>query len=248
MAMMAIVAVLAVITMLTNKKPAQRILDNAEAIAATAAEEDAPKVGIAKVVFSNFGLFLLAVGLLCAGQGAFQAQYPNLLENGYGVAQSLSAANLSVASVLGLIVLVAAEKFVARYGNLSLFKLSAVASIVVIGIAYVIAEAGMSLHYIIPLALFLVYLQGITVTDMISPAIAARLTFVGGGLTQGLMMFFISLGFGMGSVISGIAVDGFGWAALPFAILGLTISAYICVLIVGMKHKASVKREQMKSA
>ncbi|WP_394151696.1 MFS transporter [Vibrio maritimus] len=248
MGMMAIVAVLAVITMLTNKKPAQRILDNAEAIAAAAAEEDAPKVGIAKVVFSNFGLFLLAVGLLCAGQGAFQAQYPNLLENGYGVAQSLSAANLSVASVLGLIVLVAAEKFVARYGNLSLFKLSAVASIVVIGIAYVIAEAGMSLHYIIPLALFLVYLQGITVTDMISPAIAARLTFVGGGLTQGLMMFFISLGFGMGSVISGIAVDGFGWAALPFAILGLTIAAYVCVLIVGMKHKAAVKREQMKSA
>ncbi len=147
-----------------------------------------------------------------------------------------------------LVVLVAAEKFVARFGNLSLFKLSAVASIVVIGIAYVIAEAGMSLHYIIPLALFLVYLQGITVTDMISPAIAARLTFVGGGLTQGLMMFFISLGFGLGSVISGIAVDGYGWAALPFAILGLTIAAYVCVVIVGMKHKAAVKREQIKSA
>lgn len=106
----------------------------------------------------------------------------------------------------------------------------------------------MSLHYIIPLALFLVYLQGITVTDMISPAIAARLTFVGGGLTQGLMMFFISLGFGLGSVISGIAVDGYGWAALPFAILGLTIAAYVCVVIVGMKHKAAVKREQITSA
>jgi MFS family permease len=248
MAMMAIVAVLAVITMATNKKPAQRILDNAEAMAAAAAEDDAPKVGFVKVIFSNFGLFLLAVGLLCAGQGAFQAQYPNLLENGYGVSQSLSAANLSVASILGLVILVAAEKFVARFGNLSLFKLSAVASIVVIGIAYVIAEAGMSLHYIIPLALFLVYLQGITVTDMISPAIAARLTFVGGGLTQGLMMFFISLGFGFGSVISGIAVDGYGWAALPFAILGLTIAAYVCVVIVGMKHKAAVKREQIKSA
>ncbi|MGR5286768.1 MFS transporter [Vibrio maritimus] len=248
MAMMAIVAVLAVITMLTNKKPAQRILDNAEAMAAAAAEDDAPKVGFVKVIFSNFGLFLLAVGLLCAGQGAFQAQYPNLLENGYGVSQSLSAANLSVASILGLVILVAAEKFVARFGNLSLFKLSAVASIVVIAIAYVIAEAGMSLHYIIPLALFLVYLQGITVTDMISPAIAARLTFVGGGLTQGLMMFFISLGFGFGSVISGIAVDGYGWAALPFAILGLTIAAYVCVVIVGMKHKAAVKREQIKSA
>ncbi|MGR5501785.1 MFS transporter [Vibrio sp. DNB22_10_4] len=247
-AMMAIVAVLAVITMLTNKKPAQRILDNAEAMAAAAAEDDAPKVGFVKVIFSNFGLFLLAVGLLCAGQGAFQAQYPNLLENGYGVSQSLSAANLSVASILGLVILVAAEKFVARFGNLSLFKLSAVASIVVIAIAYVIAEAGMSLHYIIPLALFLVYLQGITVTDMISPAIAARLTFVGGGLTQGLMMFFISLGFGFGSVISGIAVDGYGWAALPFAILGLTIAAYVCVVIVGMKHKAAVKREQIKSA
>ncbi|WP_239670699.1 hypothetical protein [Vibrio variabilis] len=49
-------------------------------------------------------------------------------------------------------------------------------------------------------------------------------------------------------MISGIAVDGYGWAALPFAILGLTIAAYVCVVIVGMKHKAAVKREQIKSA
>ncbi|SEG27739.1 MFS transporter [Vibrio hangzhouensis] len=247
-AMMAIVAVLMVITMLTNKKAAQRILDNAEAVAAAAAEEDAPKVGFVKVVFSNFGLFLLAVGLLCAGQGAFQAQYPNLLENAYGVAQSLSAANLSVASVLGLVVLVGAEKFVTRFGNLSLFKLSAVASIAVIVVLYLIAEMGVSLHYVLPLALVLVYLQGITVTDMISPAIAARLTFVGGGLTQGLMMFFISLGFGLGSVISGVAVDGFGWAALPFSILVLTAASYVCILIVGAKHKASVKHKQQEAA
>ncbi len=188
--MMAIVAVLFVITMFTNKAAAQRVLDNAEA-SAEADVDGKEDVGLAKSLFSNFGLFLLAVGLLCAGQGAFQAQYPNLLENAYGVAQSLSAANLSVASVVGLFILIAAERFVARYGNLSLFKVSAIASIVVIGLLYVIAEAGMSVHYIITLGLFLIYLQGITITDMISPAIAARLTVVGGGLTQGLMMFFI---------------------------------------------------------
>jgi predicted MFS family arabinose efflux permease len=96
--------------------------------------------------------------------------------------------------------------------------------------------------------LFLIYLQGITITDMISPAIAARLTVVGGGLTQGLMMFFISLGFAAGSVISGVAVDGFGWAALPFAILALTIAAYVCIVIVGVKHKASVKHKQQQAA
>ncbi|MFC5078116.1 Major Facilitator Superfamily protein [Vibrio thalassae] len=245
--MMAIVVVLFVITMFTNKAAAQRVLANAEA-SAEADVDGKEDVGLVKSLFSNFGLFLLAVGLLCAGQGAFQAQYPNLLENAYGVAQSLSAANLSVASVVGLFILIAAERFVARYGNLSLFKVSAIASIIVIGLLYVIAEAGMSVHYIITLGLFLIYLQGITITDMISPAIAARLTVVGGGLTQGLMMFFISLGFAAGSVISGVAVDGFGWAALPFAILALTIAAYVCIVIVGAKYKASVKHKQRQAA
>lgn len=245
--MIAIVVVLFFVTLFTNKAAAQRVLDNAEA-SSQSEEEGQESGGLVKSLFSNFGLFLLAVGLLCAGQGAFQAQYPNLLENAYGVAQSLSAANLSVASVVGLFVLVGAERFVARFGNLSLFKVSAIASIIVIGLLYVIAETGMGVHYIITLGLFLIYLQGITITDMISPAIAARLTVVGGGLTQGLMMFFISLGFAAGSVISGVAVDGFGWAALPFAILGLTIASYVCIVIVGMKHKAAVKREQIKSA
>ena len=242
-AMMVLVAVLLVVTMMSNKQAAQRIVDNAELVAQQNREDEAEKVGFSKVLFSNFGLFLLAVGLLCAGQGAFQAQYPNLMENAYSVAQSMSAANLSIASVLGLIVLVGAEKYVTKFGALSLFKLSCVVSIVVIAGLYFIAEAGLSIGFIIPLGLVLVYLQGITVTDMISPAIAARLTFVGGGFTQGLMMFFISLGFGLGSVVSGIAIDGWGWSALPFAILALTVAAYVCILIVGIKHKATAKVE-----
>ncbi|MGV2990131.1 MFS transporter [Vibrio sp. E150_011] len=243
-AMMVLVAVLLVVTMMTNKKAAQRIVDNAEMVAQKNSDESAEKVSMTKVLFSNFGLFLLAVGLLCAGQGAFQAQYPNLMENAYDVVQSMSAANLSIASVLGLFVLVGAEKYVTKFGALSLFKLSTVASIIVMAGLYFIAESGLSLGFIIPLGLVLIYLQGITVTDMISPAIAARLTFVGGGFTQGLMMFFISLGFGLGSVISGIAIDGWGWAALPFAILALTIAAYVCILIVGAKHKMTAKLEQ----
>ncbi|MCW8346458.1 MFS transporter [Vibrio sp. ZSDZ65] len=243
-AMIIAVAVLFVITIATNKAAAQRIIDNADAMAAEAAKEDAPKVSLFKVLFSNFGLFLVAVGILCAGQGAFQAQYPNLMENGYGVAQSLSAATLSVAAVLGLFVLVLAEKFVAKYGSISLFKLCAVISIAVIGALYFIAEAAMVLPYLIPLALVLVYLQGITITDMISPAIAARLTLVGGGYTQGLMMFFISLGFGLGSVVSGVAVDGYGWSALPLAILGLTVISYVCILIVASKQKKQLADEQ----
>ncbi|MFA0441378.1 hypothetical protein BCU70_15310 [Vibrio sp. 10N.286.49.C2] len=236
-AMIVAVAILFVITITTNKKAAQRIIDNADAMAAAAQEESAPKTGLFKVLFSNFGLFLVAVGILCAGQGAFQAQYPNLMENGYGVAQSLSAATLSVAAVLGLFVLVLAEKFVAKYGAISLFKLCALISIAVVAVLYFIAEAAMVLPYVIPLALVLVYLQGITITDMISPAIAARLTLVGGGYTQGLMMFFISLGFGLGSVVSGVAVDGYGWSALPLSILGLTVISYVCILVVAYKQK-----------
>jgi predicted MFS family arabinose efflux permease len=70
---------------------------------------------------------------------------------------------------------------------------------------------------------------------MVCPAIASRLTPVGGGYTQGLMMFYISLGFGFGGVVSGIAVDSFGWASLPLAIGGLSALSLVCILIVGAK-------------
>jgi MFS family permease len=236
MLMMAIVALLLVVTMATNKQAAQRILDNAEARAKQAAlEADAPKVNILKIVFSNFGLFMLAVLLLCAGQGAFQAQFPNLMENAYGISQSMSTATLSVTSVVGIFLLFATEKYIAARGPISLFKLCAIISIVVIGGLFVIASGNMQLHYLIVLTLVMVYLQGITVTDMVCPAIASRLTPVGGGYTQGLMMFYISLGFGFGGVVSGIAVDCFGWASLPLAIGGLSALSLVCILIVGAK-------------
>ncbi|MGR5456828.1 MFS transporter, partial [Vibrio alfacsensis] len=90
-------------------------------------------------------------------------------------------------AVLGLIVVVMAERFSAKFGPAALFRLCTVASIVVVAALYFIAEFQLIPTIIFPVALVIIYLQGITVTDMCSPAVASRLTRVGAGYTQGLM-------------------------------------------------------------
>jgi predicted MFS family arabinose efflux permease len=246
--MMVTVAVLSVITFLTNKEAGQRVLDTAEAREKAAAEEAQEKVNLIKVIFSKFGLFLFAVAALCAGQGAFQAQFPNLMKNAFTVSEALSATSLSISAVLGLIIVVAAERFSAKFGPTALFKLCTVASIVVIAALYFIAELQFIPTVILPMALVIIYLQGITVTDMCSPAVASRLTRVGAGYTQGLMMFFISIGFATGSAISGFTVEEFSWSALPVAIGVLTAIAFVAIWIVTRDKQSSDHSADAKHA
>ncbi|MBY6197964.1 MFS transporter [Vibrio hangzhouensis] len=235
--MMGTVVVLAVITFLTNKEAGQRVLDTAEARDKAAAEESQEKVNLLRVIFSKFGLFLFAVAALCAGQGAFQAQFPNLMKNAFTVSEAVSATSLSISAVLGLLVVLGAEKFSAKFGPVALFRLCTVASIAVVGALYFIAEFQIIPSIVLPVALVIIYLQGITVTDMCSPAVASRLTRVGAGYTQGLMMFFISIGFATGSAISGFTVESFSWSALPVAIGVLTVVAFLCIWAVTRSDK-----------
>lgn len=244
--MMGTVAVLALITFMTNKQAGQRVLDTAKAREEAAKAESQQKVNLLSVLFSKFGLFLFAVAALCAGQGAFQAQFPNLMKNAFSVSEAISATSLSISAVLGLIVVVMAERFSAKFGPAALFRLCTVASIVVVAALYFIAEFQLIPTIIFPVALVIIYLQGITVTDMCSPAVASRLTRVGAGYTQGLMMFFISIGFATGSAISGFTVESFSWSALPVAIGVLTTVAFVCIWAVTRdnkeaKHQASTK-------
>ncbi|SEG27586.1 MFS transporter [Vibrio hangzhouensis] len=235
--MMGTVVVLAVITFLTNKEAGQRVLDTAEARDKAAAKESQEKVNLLRVIFSKFGLFLFAVAALCAGQGAFQAQFPNLMKNAFTVSEAVSATSLSISAVLGLLVVLGAEKFSAKFGPVALFRLCTVASIAVVGALYFIAEFQIIPSIVLPVALVIIYLQGITVTDMCSPAVASRLTRVGAGYTQGLMMFFISIGFATGSAISGFTVESFSWSALPVAIGVLTVVAFLCIWAVTRSDK-----------
>lgn len=176
---------------------------------------------------------MVAIATLCAGQGAFQAQYPNLMEHAFKVTQSMSAGALSVAAVFGIFVVAIAERYSALKGPKALFTMCAFLSVAVVNILLGFGFFPTAIAAFIACALVIIYLQGITVTDMCSPAIASRLSSVGAGYTQGMMMFFISIGFAAGSGISGFAVDAFGWNGLILTISGLTGIA--CAVISGIR-------------
>ncbi|WP_252016044.1 MFS transporter [Vibrio sp. SCSIO 43140] len=245
--MMVIISVLALITLVSNKQAAQRVLDYAlqqselqQSAQPQEVKQQEPQQrvnseetgsSILSILRSRFGLFLFAVGALCAGQGIFQAQYPNLVGEAFLVPQSIAAATLSISAVLGLVVVLFAERYSSVKGPIALFRVCTIVSVLVALCLVMIIKSPSEVFYLIPVALVVTYLQGITLTDMSSPAVACRLSTCGGGYTQGLMMFFISIGFAFGSGISGFIAESLGWAAVPFAIMVLTALAMVIILV-----------------
>ncbi|MGR5091761.1 MFS transporter [Vibrio maritimus] len=253
--MMVIISMLAFITLVSNKQAGQRVLDYAlqqsELQQSAQPQEAQQRVNneetgssLLSILRSRFGLFLFAVGALCAGQGIFQAQYPNLMGEAFLVPQSIAAATLSISAVLGLVVVLFAERYSSVKGPIALFRVCTIVSVLVALGLVMIIKSPSEVFYLIPVALVVTYLQGITLTDMSSPAVACRLSTCGGGYTQGLMMFFISIGFAFGSGISGFIAESLGWAAVPFAIMLLTALAMVIILVLSAE-KAQERRSTM---
>ena len=231
--MMVIITVLALITLVSNKQAGLRVLNYAQQQIVQQQQQRHEEIGssLLSILRSKFGLFLFAVGALCAGQGIFQAQYPNLMGEAFLIPQSIAAATLSFSAVLGLVVVLFAERYSSAKGPIALFCVCTIVSVLMALALFLIVTSPSEVIYFIPVVFVITYLQGITLTDMSAPAVASRLSSCGGGYTQGLMMFFISIGFAAGSATSGFIAESLGWSAVPFAILVLTAVAMVIIIM-----------------
>ena len=86
----------------------------------------------------------------------------------------------------------------------------------------VLAIANEKVEYI-PLACYIIFMQGVAMVDMVQPALAVRASTAGAGLTQGLMMFAIASAYAVGSVGAGAAADSaLGYQSLPWLVAGVS--------------------------
>ncbi|GAB1620324.1 hypothetical protein AAOGI_03740 [Agarivorans albus] len=225
------------VTAATNQQAAARI--KVEQV-----NEGGEAGGIMQVVFSRFGLILLAIFFVSIGQGVITGQFPNYMAEVFKVDAALSSMALSVSAVVSLVLLSLVGKAMAKVGGEKVWLLAVVAKVVVmLGLAGLALYAGQLAAYL-PLGLYLVYLQGVTTVDMVQPAIAAKASRAGAGMTQGLLMFAIAGAYAGGNVLSGISADSFGWSSL--ASLVAVVSAI--ALVVGLTCLVSKPRVAIQRA
>jgi hypothetical protein len=209
----------AVFTAATNGAAASRI----KVEEAVATDSDSPRTGIMSLLFSGFGLFLLAVFLITVGQGVITTQYPNYMMEVFAIEGGSASTALSVAAVVTLLVLGPVGTWMGRVGPSPVWLTAVGVKIAAMVLLAALAIAGERVEFI-PLACYIIYAQGIAMVDMMQPALAVRASTAGAGLTQGMMMFAIASAYAVGSVGAGAAADSsLGYQSLPWIVVGASV-------------------------
>jgi MFS family permease len=209
----------AIFTAATNGTAAKRI----KVEEPNAAGSGSAKMGIMSLLFSGFGVFLLAVFLITVGQGVITTQYPNYMKEVFGIEGGSASTALSVAAIVTLLVLGPVGTWMGRKGPSPIWFSAIAVKIIAMVLLAVLAIAGERVEFI-PLACYIVYAQGIAMVDMMQPALAARASTGGAGLKQGMIMFAIASAYAVGSIGAGAAADSsLGYQSLPWIVVGASV-------------------------
>jgi len=203
-----------VVTMATNAEAAARI--KAAEPGEVASEQGNP---IFDLLMSRFGVLLVAVFFVTTGHGVITGQFPNYMNKVFSVPASSSALALSVSAVVSLLILDAVGRWMGKSGPEPVWLSAVVMKIAaMIALAALAMASGGGVTALIPLALYIIYLQGISWVDMVQPALAARASTAGAGLTQGLLMFAIASAYASGNFIGGASADALGFDSLTWIV------------------------------
>ena len=207
-----------IVTYFTNTEAAQRIKTNVP----DDSESSSPGVSLSSLVFSKFGLILLGVFFVTTGHGVITGQFPNYMKDVFSVPSSSSATALSISAVVSLLILDAVGRWMGKSGPSPVWLVAVFMKIIVmLGLGF-LSFSGAGLGALIPLALYIIYLQGISWADMVQPALAARSSSAGAGMTQGLLMFSIALAYAAGNFIGGASADLLGFVSLTWIVAAVS--------------------------
>lgn len=197
--------------------------------------------GMAKLLLSPFGVFLLAVFFVTVGQGTITGQAANYMNDVFTIDPGTTSSALSVSGIISLLALDLAGRIMGKSGPAPIWIGAVLLKIAMMVLLVMLALSG-GMGAIIPLAVYIGYLLAITCVDMVQPALAARGSSAGAGTTQGLLMFAIASAYATGSFISGLAADSLGFGALPYIVGAVSAIALVLGLMTlrgGQKAGAS---------
>jgi len=239
----AVVLVLLAITATTNKQQAVLVALQNEKIASASEEEGTSKIGLTEILFSKFGLFMAAIFCLVAGQGLIMGQYPNYMEKVFYIAPADSSVALSVSAVAGFFLIMCVEPLVKRIGSTAVWVLFSLVAGGAMMAMYLQSLSNSAVAAYIPLGLSVLFVMSITVWDMTTPSTVAKLSRVGSGLTQGLLMFTISISYAGGNAASGFVAEGISWKSIAYIVAVLLFAGgAFAAFTIRHRQKATVSQ------
>lgn len=214
-----------VLTALTNKVAAERI---AEAGPSDQGQSDrTASPSIKTLLFSTFGLLLLAVLFGQLANTSLSGQYPTYMQQVFAIDPSLSSLTLSVSSVVTLIVLGLVGRWMAKRGPVPIWLTSMLMYMATGGALIGLSSLFDAVWTFLPLALYVIYLQAMAWQDMVQPALAARASSAGAATTQGFLLFAVATSYALASIIAADAADAFGFGILAWIVAAGALVAFL---------------------
>ncbi|GAL33428.1 hypothetical protein JCM19240_2124 [Vibrio maritimus] len=161
----------------------------------------------------TFVTFLLAVFIAMLASSNQVAQGPNLFESLFEIDKSATALLLSISSVISLLTLDIAGRALGKFGA---GKVWVVGLVGYIGVGTVLSSlvTGSKEYFYLPLVMHLLFMQCLSMVDMVKPAIVAKVTTLSPAATQGFLLFAIAGGYAAGTSLGGVVGEVAGMASL----------------------------------
>jgi hypothetical protein len=161
----------------------------------------------------TFVTFLLAVFIAMLASSNQVAQGPNLFESLFNIDKSATALLLSISSVISLLTLDIAGRALGKFGAGKVWVVGLVGYIVV-GTVLSNLVTGSTEYFYLPLVMHLVFMQCLSMVDMVKPTIVAKVTTLSPAATQGFLLFAIAGGYAAGTALGGVVGEVAGMASL----------------------------------
>jgi predicted MFS family arabinose efflux permease len=227
----ALLALATVIVFFTTAAPTAALVltteeDEAEDVTATRS------TGFRGVLFSLFGLYLLALVLSSIAINGVNNQIANILPNVYGISEEATSSLISLAGVLNILLFFAAGKVMAKYGPLTPFIAGTVmrfGGAVCLGLLGWVSDAPVLL---VAAAMQLLY-QGAPFSRLPQNVLAVRFAPIPSGQANGWVIAGSAFGSFIGSLLGGWLADEVGYNSISWmAAIAAGASVGVMVLMI----------------
>ena len=186
-----------------------RLHDAAAAREAVEDDTPAPKVGLRRILLSQFGITLTLIALLTVGAQAIESQYPNYMKDVFDIDPSASAGALSVIVLISIPLYLVAGKWTAAAGPRIPFIFSAaVRTAAGLGLLLLPKDAG-----VLALIVFGMIMVVYPMFELNAATLAAVNSPIGAGAGQGAMGAAMALGTIIASVLAGWVAGQIGFSS-----------------------------------
>ena len=214
------------ITWFTSKEAADRIV-----VEASSSEQNGKSSGFKQVLISIFGMYLLVLTLSSIANNGINNQISNILPNVYGFSELQTSTMISLAGLLNLVLFLAAGRWMARSGPMTVFNFGNLMRFLG-GLGMAVLGMATNSPALLVVAFVQILYQGIPFVRLTQAALAVRFATVSAGQASGWVIGASATGSFIGSVIGGYLADNVGFNAINWmAAIAAGVAVLLTVLI-----------------